>query len=783
MAKKSYNVRASIPSSNKEGMPMGITKPTTNYELTEDVKKTLSMVSPIFEELLKELKVLNTNISEPENNRVNRINKINNEKRERSSLFNDNKKNSFESKSIKIFDKLIKGSVDVVKKNNDSLRGAFLGPINLLMKPIEDFTGKTFALSSLLDGSATLFKKVFFKKPIMKKHPSESDLVKNKELGPLFLVDFFKKHLDKNKKTDSLLPSISPQIKTEGIFKSLTKGFSSFGSMIGGALLAGGKKIASLASMVAKFASPVAIITAIVMAVIDGIKAIFKSKDWGASKISSFFAGFFSSTSSGWKGAFSGMGKWALLGVGIGLPFAPPIGPIVGGILGAVIGGILGFIGGQKIAVAFDKMGSWFKEIAFPAIGNFFVNIGNGIKNFFVSMWNGIKGFFSSLKEKLLSYFKGFSDIWNSDKSIGRKLGETVRYAIIGIIKFITYPFVKLGELLVKGGKAVVGFFKKINFKEIFLNMWEAIKKPFIKGGIFIKDLTKSIFGFFKKINFGEIFSNIWNTLKKPFVKGGIFVKNIFKSLKKWIKKLDFKDFFMGIWEKIKGFPSIIGNGIKKIISRLSEIFSWTNIKTVLGNTGEFLLNIGNKIMTFIYDFFAGLFNVDTTWEEFKGGVSDIINKFLINPLKSAFGAIMDAFTLIGDTFGFIGSQGWSFFSSLIDGSLGTKFEEYRRSLGRYDYKEETVDDAIIRKDGSIVRTSPDDNIIATKNNPLDISEIKSFTINKLKDVEGKGYGGYLEYKLDKMIDILSKILEKDLIIQNPPQTKQDLIKIIEGVI
>ena len=126
-----------------------------------------------------------------------------------------------------------------------------------------------------------------------------------------------------------------------GILKTLMIGVKSFG--------AGG------------LASPLAIIAAVVSALFDGIMGFFSAGDWGVSKIGGFLGGMFAGQK-GWVGMFTNMGKWAVAGAILGAPFFG-IGAIPGGLVGAAIGAIFNFIGGKRMAQAFDNVLGIFKEL------------------------------------------------------------------------------------------------------------------------------------------------------------------------------------------------------------------------------------------------------------------------------------------------------------------------------------------------------------------------------------------------------------------------------------
>ena len=134
---------------------------------------------------------------------------------------------------------------------------------------------------------------------------------------------------------------------------------------------------------VAKIMGPLAIAGGVALMVKDGMKAMKMSKEWGVSKTSAAMGGVLGGLDSGFKGAMANMGKWALIGAGIG-SMVPIIGTLVGGLIGAVVGAILGWIGGEKIAKFFASVGTWASEKwtiikAFPGkIWNAIVNTVKG---------------------------------------------------------------------------------------------------------------------------------------------------------------------------------------------------------------------------------------------------------------------------------------------------------------------------------------------------------------------------------------------------------------------
>lgn len=152
------------------------------------------------------------------------------------------------------------------------------------------------------------------------------------------------------------------------------------------------------------------LVAGIALAIVGGVRGWLKSKSWGVGKISGMLGGLLGGTASNTAVRMMGnMGKWALIGAGIGIPFGGPIGAAIGGLAGALIGGILGWIGGKNIARFFDDFGTWISE-----------SFGNGfdmMKNFFTGMWTNTRNMIDSvlnivdtIKLTMLGWMKGIVD-------------------------------------------------------------------------------------------------------------------------------------------------------------------------------------------------------------------------------------------------------------------------------------------------------------------------------------------------------------------------------------
>ncbi len=311
-----------------------------------------------------------------------------------------------------------------------------------------------------------------------KKNPTESDVMKTGKEGTntLFL----------GSKLDDLLEDSKPKKKKKGL-----------GEMLGG--LFGGAGAGGLAGIGAKIlpkiakALPIAgLIAGLIWAVFDGIKGAKLAKEWGVSKLSGIMGAVIGGTDKGMKGMFKGMGKWALIGAGVG-SIVPGIGTLIGGLVGAAFGGIMGFFGGEKIAKAFDALGGMFKNgiNAFKnwvtgmdfagrwesAGGDPLIFLMDVIPDVFSSIFNGVTSaiasisdseWVSSIKEKyplldkigevVKSFFQPFIDhwktffanldfmeIWTSDESIMTKIGLTIRDVVFAWIDGLKEFFTGIG--------------------------------------------------------------------------------------------------------------------------------------------------------------------------------------------------------------------------------------------------------------------------------------------------------------------------------------------------
>ena len=368
--------------------------------------------------------------------------------------------------------KQVKSSADSL---TTSLINSSLGMFGAITQPLESLLG--FKVSDMIKGG---FSKIFSKKDdkedageYIKKRirPDKSALKQAGVIGAsaVFLGDILGRLLGKK------------GVSAEG--SSLVSGLS------GGAASAG-------VSAIAKLGGVAAIAGGILWGVVDSISAVMKSEEWGVSKVSAAIAGFFSGPGEGGlKDAFKGMGKWALIGAGVGM-FAGPVGALVGGLIGGALGGILGFIGGEKTAIAFDAIGAWFSK-SWVVVKDFFMAIPEKLTEFWdavkvkvpelwtsfkagiATMWEGIKGFFMNIH----SFFTVTLPAWASEKYNELK---------ISLSNFFTPAF-----------EAVSGFFTSVKtFFTVDLPSWAVESYTKLVNGVkgifnFAKD---GVLGFFTSI-------------------------------------------------------------------------------------------------------------------------------------------------------------------------------------------------------------------------------------------------------------------------------------------
>ena len=497
----------------------------------------------------------------------------------------------------KVLGGIASGIKDTFDRNKETLQG-LLGPLNLFIVSLKDFFGGFGMVFKFIGGGV---KRLFGK--FTKKNPTASDVLKSGAfgVGALYIGSKLEKMFGKTKGEDkSLLDKFKDKIGS----KKFIGGASKFLTMGHGAV-AGGLGILGGGALMAK----------------DAMKGVQMAGqgEWSESKIASGMGGLLGGFDSGFKGAFKNMGKWALMGFGIGNIICPIVGGLIGGLIGSAVGGILGWIGGAKISKAMEKLGKWGREK------------------------------FDKAKEVLKNAWSKVTEIFG-------------------------------------------------NAKEMLKNIWGNAKESF-KNGTFFTDFVPDLLNRIKD----KLFEG-FNMLKESPL--GQFVQKLFENIQNGMVKF-FNENSIGKW-----MDSYIIAPIKNAFSQMGAWFSY------IGNAFE------------------------------KDGLLGALNAMTVGMLKK-------------------------------DKSTGlTEFESYKQNL----LNPTSVDDAIIRTDGSVIKTNPKDTLVALKDIPLSMEQVRSDTTKNLNSsLSGLGNDKTLENKLTTIIDVLSKILDKDVQVNLPPQTRGDLDIIMSG--
>ena len=422
-------------------------------------------------------------------------------------------------------------------------------------------------------------------------------------------------------------------------------------------------------------ALPIAgIVASLGLMIWDGIKGLKLADVWGAGKIESAMGGFLGGTESGWKGAFSNLGKYALMGVSIGFLAGGPIGAVAGGLIGAAIGAVLGFIGGETIAKSFTNF-----------------------KNSIVSIWaNEETNILTKLSGTMLNLVNGYKD---------------------ALFKLASTPFEMIASLFMEEedaksfGSKVKDFLKTYSPAGIILNYFSVYYEGF--QDIIAKDssIKKRILGVMKLLFAMPI--ALFNTIKSAVTSSTVssLVGTIISSVGSVISNA--MSFIGDIGGTLQPYVQSFVQGVFGVIR------SGLNVVTGLG---EILFENTVNVVSFVFDKIGNIFN---TAVNIKDQVVDIIQEKIVTPL-------IDTFTGIGDFFAYLGS-----FDSIFDlaavvkeGGFGASFAQFRSE--QQSMREDNsandransyssavpyrVNDAIIRPNGDVIETSQDDTLIATKN-------------------------------------------------------------------
>lgn len=506
-----------------------------------------------------------------------------------------------QGKFDKIGDTITQTTESTVKETSKGLLTASLGGFNMLFEPLKAITGID-VVGGISDSLANFFSP-------KKLAPKRSNVLKEGDIGSVLIADTISDVEEENGKKGNFLKNL------------LGMGAGALGAIV---------------PMIGKLG----LIGGIIWAIVDAVQGVFKAEEWGTSKVSAGIGGIFGGLSSGLKGAFGNMGKWALIGAGIGTFVAPVVGTLVGGLIGAGVGAILGFIGGENIAKAMDKVGQFFANIWTDPEKNIptkvldtlasipkllFEGILEFLKGGIKLVWRLVTGkdmsaeaegemnnFFQEFKNIFGSFidnilfapFRGMIDgimknnklggIWeDEDSTIGEKVGKTLfnlgEMIFGGIWGFIKGKVLGIWDF-------IKGFFKKPdkdkkkvgrNLLQHVLNFLYEIPKVVFS---FLADMTRGFTSAFGDIPIiGDIVKVIGDVIAGIFDFIGIMAQGFQDFVDDPIKWLNDT-----VWVPVSNFFSTIGEGITGFITKIGDFFA---------GVGDFFTFAVQNFFGFITDF------------------------------------------------------------------------------------------------------------------------------------------------------------------------------------
>ena len=265
--------------------------------------------------------------------------------------------------------------------------------------------------------------------------------------------------------------------------------------------------------------------------------------------------------------ACNGLLAPAMIGIGV-----------VGGVIALLCGNIplaIGFfaMAGLGIALVNISTDGWQPFIdklktIFSGLGQFFVNLWNGIVDIFKWAWEKIK----LLWEAAGPFFQG---IWDG-----------IKLAFSNVAEWFGNIFSAAWEGIKTAWSVVVQFFKDI---------WEGIKTAFSNTAEWFRNMFQNAWNFIKAIwdVVVEYFRNIWTG-----------IKNVYSEVAEW-----FRNMFSRAWEAIKtiwnaatGYFQSVWTGIKNVFSVVASWFgeqfsaAWRAITNIFDKAASYFSGVWDKI-------------------------------------------------------------------------------------------------------------------------------------------------------------------------------------------
>jgi hypothetical protein len=345
------------------------------------------------------------------------------------------------------------------------------------------------------------------------------------------------------------------------------------------------------------------------------------------------------------------------------------------------------------------------------------VSMGGKLKEKAKSISGKFTSFFSGAKEESKKVTKGTQDI---SKAV---FGAMTKFAIIGgIVKGVFNKAVgAVKEFLPEIGVSL-GIVKDIMFKNLF---WPLRKQllPILQKMIKWVQNNRGTF-----VKWGQVLANIFSVIitgAKAVIR---FVSAIFKGFFSTLKGI-----FGGSKKSFTEFVNVLTFKLALLAEFMGAIFEPIGEKV-----GKIFGEIVNAVSEFQESVFGAFTKVSeslsfSVFEDFKSILDDIlvaaramgpafkvlgdvVGRVLVPVFVTLTQSLKGIFKLLTGIFDLIsGAKGFS--------EIGNELKEFFKGAGskikESVIKSVTADDALIKKDGTVVKLNPLDNVLATKGNPL----------------------------------------------------------------
>jgi len=427
------------------------------------------------------------------------------------------------------------------------------------------------------------------------------------------------------------------------------------------------------------------------------------------------------------------------------------------------------------------------------------VTLKNAGKGIFGALAGGVRGVTDGVQERV----GNIRGIWqDEERGLLSKIGGTVGQTVAGLAE-TGFNFVKgFGTTIFNG---VVGLFP--DEKQERIRAWVDNAKEGISN--FFGNAIEGARGLFTRVREG-IFGSNSRTARELFegFKGRIsgFLGNVregvgdfFADVKERGLRRAIRDRAQDAAQNVREFFGNVADGIRDFSNDVKEDGLGVTVENRLNNLFEgndgIIANAGRAVGQFFGDIQRDGFGpaVGERLNEVKENVGAFFQG-AADTLGNFFGGIGDSLRenadrqamvdALGGTTGLFGNLFKSDsedFEELVDryraesGMEDARFNQVRRAMEQdtafmqaeldrrgieLPSRSESVEDAIIRPDGTIIHTSPDDTILATKNNPTIVEnrmdrEVTS-DMSGMASLNGTNY----ENKFDSMIQQLSTLIE-----------------------